>query len=81
MAFLDDEIVALYELCNTGKQFIDEINKLLDERAELKKINHTDLKRINNLINLAMDRIEKKHGIRLIKKDAYYNQIMQENFG
>lgn len=81
MAFLDDEIVALYELCDTGKQFIKGINELLDERLKTKRVKHTDLKRINNSINLAMDRIEKEHGIRLIKKDAYYNQVMKENFG
>jgi len=81
MAFLDDEIITLFELCDTGKQFIDGINELLDERCANKRITHTDLKRINNSINLAMDRIEKEQGIRLIKKDAYYNQIMKENFG
>ena len=81
MSFLDDEIVALFELCITGKEFVDGFNELLDERNKSQRINHTDLKRINNCINLAMDRIEKEHGIRLMKKDDYYNQVMEENFG
>lgn len=78
--FLDDKIVKLYEGYVDPKSFIKGVNKLLDEWSG-GSMNLTQLKRANNLINLAMDRIEKDHGVRIMKKDAYYKSIMQVNFG
>lgn len=77
--FLDDQIVELFDNVIVDEIPVDDFHgcfaDLLLKKMPKNFMGLTDVKRIQNGVNLAIDRIQKKYGWCPLKKDQFFEAV------